>query len=117
MLDNAGVGVAQFRPSRFIFLFVCSAQRHHLFLGSYRHPLPSVTVLRSTFLRMSAVAANNPAAVAAAAAGAPAAAAAVAPRRPRRVVTFVTGNANKLLETQQCFGDSITLKAQALDCQ
>jgi hypothetical protein len=69
---------------------------------------------------MSAVAANNPAAsaaVAAATAGAPASAVAVAPRRPRRVVTFVTGNANKLLETQQCFGDSITLKAQALDCQ
>ena len=47
---------------------------------------------------------------AAAAAPAPAAAA-------KRVVTFVTGNKNKLIETQACFGDSVTLKAVALDRQ
>jgi len=33
----------------------------------------------------------------------------------RRVVTFVTGNKNKLRETQACFGDSVTLQAQAVD--
>lgn len=35
----------------------------------------------------------------------------------KRVVTFVTGNKNKLIETQACFGDSVTLKDVALDRQ
>lgn len=33
----------------------------------------------------------------------------------RRVVTFITGNANKLRETQQCFGTTVTLLAKAID--
>lgn len=35
----------------------------------------------------------------------------------KRVVTFVTGNANKLRETQAIFGDTITLKSQAIERQ
>lgn len=66
---------------------------------------------------MSAAAVNHAASAAAPAAVAADGAAAAAAARPRRVVTFVTGSANKLKETQQCFGDSIILKSKAVDCQ
>ena len=67
--------------------------------------LPSPKLRR--FIRlMSAAAASS---------GAPPAAAASSAPATKRVVTFVTGNLSKLRETQQIFGDSLTLQAKALD--